>query len=195
MIQPKDGVFERYREMKHLPNILSGFRIALVPLFVAVWRLGGEYGRLWAAGIFLLAAVTDFLDGYLARKYHYITNLGKILDPAGDKLMTLAMVLCLSLDGIIPGWIFWFYLVKEGLMAAGGLFVRAAGVKDVPPSNFVGKTATFVLFCTGAALMIFKMPPAAARALMVLAVLVSLAALLSYVPSLLALLKKRRAEN
>lgn len=181
--------------MKHLPNILSGFRIALVPLFVAVWRLGGEYGRLWAAGVFLLAAVTDFLDGYLARRYNAISNLGKILDPAGDKLMTLAMVLCLSLDGIIPRWIFWFYLTKEGLMAAGGLLVRATGEKNVPPSNFAGKTATFVLFCTGAALMIFRLPPTAARALMILAVLVSLTALFSYVPSLLALLKKRRTER
>ena len=171
-------------QMKNIPNILSSIRILLVPVFVAVFLSGGENCQLWAAAIFLAASLTDFLDGYLARRYNCISDLGKILDPAGDKLMTISMVVCLALRHVIPAWIPWFYAVKEILMVSGSLIWHSRLDNEVPSSNLMGKTATFVLFVVGVALMALPLPPAAANALIVLTVILSLAALISYTVTL-----------
>lgn len=176
--------------MKKLPNILSSIRILLVPVFVAVFFLGGEHGQLWAAGVFLAAAATDFLDGYLARRFSCTSNLGRILDPAGDKLMTLAMVICLAVRHIIPAWIPWFYGVKEVLMIGGSLLTSGKHIKHVPASNIFGKTATFALFGVGVALMVFPLPAAVADVLITLTVILSLAALISYTAGFSKLVKK-----
>ncbi len=175
--------------MKSVPNMISAFRIILVPVFVLVYFTAGEYARYWAALIFLLAAVSDFLDGYLARKYNSISNLGKILDPVGDKLMTLALAVCLTADGVIPGWIFWFFLVKELVVVVGGLLYRGRMDREVPASNIVGKTATFALFCVGLSIMLFKIPESAATPLMIAMVAISTAALLSYGPMIVKIFK------
>ena len=86
---------------KNVPNILSAFRIALVPVFVAAYFLDGGKVKVFAAAVYALATLTDFLDGFIARKYNLITNLGRVLDPIGDKLMTLAVVSCITIDRII----------------------------------------------------------------------------------------------
>lgn len=181
--------------MKYLPNILSSIRILLVPVFVAVFFLGGEHGQLWAAGIFLAAAATDFLDGYIARRFKCSSNLGKILDPAGDKLMTLAMVICLAVRRIIPAWIPWFFGVKELLMVCGTLLMSGKQDRQVPPSNLLGKTATFAIFGVGVALMVFPLPSSAANGLILLTVILSLAALISYTVSFSRLIKMRSSSN
>lgn len=178
--------------MRHIPNLLSAIRIALVPIFALVFLFGGRYAMYWAALIFLAAAITDFLDGYIARKYNYITNLGKILDPAGDKLMTLAMVICLAARGTIPGWIPWFFLTKEILMTAGGVLLRGRITDGMPASNIIGKTATCVLFCVGVALMVLPVPETLARLLIVAAVLLAFAAFVSYLILFAGLVRKHK---
>ncbi len=181
--------------MRYLPNILSGLRILLVPVFLLVFFCGGEQAMIWAALVFLLAAITDFLDGHIARKYNYITNLGKILDPVGDKLLTLAMVACLAIRRVIPVWIPWFYLIKEVLMAFGGLLLQSKISREMPASNLIGKTATFVLFCVGVSLMLFDIPPAAAEAMIIITVLLSLAALISYVAMFTGMVKSHKTKG
>ena len=91
----------------NLPNKISLTRICLIPVFVAVFFLDGvlpfNYGI--AAIIFAVAALTDFVDGKIARKYNLVTNLGKFLDPIADKvLISIAMVLLLTLKGGFYGW-------------------------------------------------------------------------------------------
>lgn len=181
--------------MKNVPNILSAFRIFLVPVFVTVFFLGGQYAHYWAAAVFLIAALTDFLDGYLARKYEHVTNLGKFLDPAGDKLMTLAMVICLSVEDIIPKWVPWFFIVKECLMVLGGIFYQQRISKDMLGANIIGKTATFALFCVGLSLMLFKIPRTVATWLMVVTAGLALAAFISYCVMLVGILKSRKAKS
>ena len=78
----------------NLPNKLSTLRICLVPLFVAAYFLPYSWGAYVAVGIFILAAVTDFLDGYIARKYNMTTDLGKLLDPIADKILVAAALFC-----------------------------------------------------------------------------------------------------
>ena len=80
--------------MRHLPNILSGMRLILVGVFVMLFRAGRI---LPALCIFLLAFFTDILDGYLARAHGWVTDIGKLLDPLADKMMTLAALGCIYL--------------------------------------------------------------------------------------------------
>ena len=79
----------------NLPNKLSILRICLVPLFVVAYFLPYHWGSYVAVGLFILAAATDFLDGYVARKYHMITDLGKLLDPIADKILVCAALFCI----------------------------------------------------------------------------------------------------
>ena len=87
-------------KLKNIPNILSFIRIGLVFVFIALFFTNHIYLSLL---IFLLAGATDVVDGYLARRFNWITNLGKILDPFADKMMQVSVLLCLSLcTGLAP---------------------------------------------------------------------------------------------
>ncbi|MCH5156890.1 MAG: CDP-alcohol phosphatidyltransferase family protein [Clostridiales bacterium] len=77
-----------------LPNKLSTLRICMVPLFIVAYFLPYEWGAYVAVGIFILAAFTDFLDGYIARKYNLVSDLGKLLDPIADKILVCAALFC-----------------------------------------------------------------------------------------------------
>ena len=79
----------------NLPNKLSLVRICLVPFFVAAYFLPYYWGAYVAVALFLIAAATDFLDGYIARKYQMITDLGKLLDPIADKVLVCAALFCI----------------------------------------------------------------------------------------------------
>lgn len=180
--------------MKNIPNIISAIRILLVPVFVLTFLMGGDNGGFWAAMVFLAAALSDFLDGFLARKLNCTSELGRILDPAGDKLMTLAMVTCLAVREIIPAWVPLFFLIKEVLMLTGGLLIHGKIKLEMPASNIIGKTATFFLFCVGLILMLFDVTPSAASWLMVLAVLLTSAAFVSYLIMFAGIWKKRKSQ-
>ena len=78
----------------NLPNRLSLMRICLVPFFIAAYFLPFSWGAFVAVGIFIVAAATDFLDGYIARKYNLVTDLGKLLDPIADKILVCAALFC-----------------------------------------------------------------------------------------------------
>lgn len=80
----------------NLPNKLTVLRICMIPLFIAAYFLPYFWGAYVAVGIFVLAAFTDFLDGYIARKYHLVTDLGKLLDPIADKILVTAALFCVA---------------------------------------------------------------------------------------------------
>ena len=127
----------------NLPNALTIFRLLLVPVFTYLYA---HSSYAWGLIVFVTAALTDMLDGYLARKYHQITNFGKLADPLADKLMTLSMLYCLCKSGYVPWWILYIILAKELVLIIGGtLLVRCRNV--VPYSNWAGKitTVTFIV--------------------------------------------------
>ncbi|MEG1710172.1 MAG: CDP-diacylglycerol--glycerol-3-phosphate 3-phosphatidyltransferase, partial [Clostridia bacterium] len=86
----------------NLPNKLSVLRIVLVPIMAIVYVLPLPYVEIWAIAIFAIAAFTDFLDGYIARKYNMVTNLGKLLDPIADKLLITFALFIIVEQNILP---------------------------------------------------------------------------------------------
>ncbi len=166
----------------NIPNMLSIFRLCLVPVFVVLYFSGLDHAALWAALVYALATFTDFLDGYLARRFNLITNLGKVLDPLGDKMFTFAVLACITIDGIIPVWVLVVFAVKEASMGLGGLLIHRRAKVEIPPSNYLGKTATVLFFVICAGLILFPdIPHIVAVGAISLCLVVSLAAFVSYI--------------
>ncbi|HZK86939.1 MAG TPA: CDP-diacylglycerol--glycerol-3-phosphate 3-phosphatidyltransferase [Syntrophomonas sp.] len=124
----------------NIPNSLTLLRIFLIPVFVVVLVVRIPHGDLLAAVIFVAAALTDSLDGYLARKYKQITKLGIILDPIADKLLITAALICLVELGRIPGWIAIVILGRE--FAVSGLRAVKAEEGIIIPASKLGKFKT-----------------------------------------------------
>ncbi len=126
---------------KHVPNILTMCRFALIPpIFISI--INHNYV---AAFIFLtLSGITDILDGAIARKFNFITNFGKLIDPLADKTTQISTLIALSLAGIIPYWILILVFIKETIMIAGASFLY--GKKLVVSSRWYGKLATVVFY-------------------------------------------------
>ena len=94
-----------------LPNILTYARIAMVPVVVGCVVYEGDWARWLALAVFIVAGITDFFDGYLARAWAQQSNLGRMLDPIADKLLVAAVLLALTREGTIAGYSLWAALV------------------------------------------------------------------------------------
>lgn len=166
--------------MKHISNILTAIRLLLVPVFPAAYFSGHPQAHFIAVCIFLTAGFTDFLDGYIARRYDMITELGTVLDPLADKLMLLTVLTTLSISGTLPVWLVVVIALKELFMIFAGTFLYFKKSRFVIPSNYFGKAATALLFL---AIPIWIMKPgnAISSVLILIAMIFMMAALLSYI--------------
>ena len=120
----------------NVPNALTMLRMALIPVYWALMMNDHKYAAL---AVFIVASLTDLADGYIARKYHLITDFGKLMDPLADKLMVLSVMLSLALKGIAPWIALAIILAKEGLMVLGGALLYKRGV--VVYAIWIGKIA------------------------------------------------------
>lgn len=127
----------------NIPNFLSVFRIFLVPLFVYLFLFAEEH--LWAVIVFLAAGVTDVVDGVLARRFNWISNVGQILDPFADKCMQLAALFCLGMSGLAPWWIVAVLMLKEFSLLVGSFCVLKRK-KLYVKSNWYGKLGTVAFY-------------------------------------------------
>lgn len=126
-----------------IPNLLSLFRIGLIPLFVWLYCVKQEF--LWTAGILLLSGITDLVDGWVARRFHMTSDLGKILDPVADKLTQGAMLFCLISRFPLMLATLLLLILKELFTGAMGLLViRRTG--QVFGAKWHGKAATCLLY-------------------------------------------------
>jgi cardiolipin synthase len=128
-------------ELLTIPNLLSLARIGLIPVFMSFLLTGQDA---LALGVLVVTAVTDFLDGFLARRLHQVTRLGRVLDPIADRLMILTATLGLMYRGFLPLWLVLAVLARDVAMLALGILI--ARYQIVPPRvTFAGKTATALL--------------------------------------------------
>src|SRR6185295_18672231 len=140
--------------MLNIPNLLSIFRILLVPPLVVVLLTKFEGKEWWGLSLFLLAAVMDFFDGYLARRRQQVTRLGTLLDPAADKiLISAAFISLVELDPhIVPAWMVVVIIARE--FAVTSLRGFAAAENLVIPAGMSGKIKTIVQIVSIALLII-----------------------------------------
>ena len=141
-------------DKKQIPNILSVVRLLLVPVFVAVFFSGISNARLWALLVFAIAEFTDVLDGYLARRNDWITDIGKILDPLADKLLQAAAIICLAITDHTFIWLAALFFAKECCMFAGA-FIVLKKHKEIAVSSWYGKMASTVFAGVVMALIIW----------------------------------------
>jgi CDP-diacylglycerol--glycerol-3-phosphate 3-phosphatidyltransferase len=143
--------------MLNLPNLLSIFRILLVPPLVVVLLTKFEDKEWWGLGLFLLAALMDFFDGYLARRRRQVTRLGTLLDPAADKILISAAFISLVEMGEAQAWMVVVIIARE--FAVSALRSVAAAESLVIPAGFSGKLKTVVQIVAVAALIIHNQLP------------------------------------
>ena len=123
-----------------LPNLLTLARIAAVPVVLVLLLSGSRNSGIWAAAIFGMAAATDFIDGWLARKWGVVTVLGKFLDPLADKLIVMvALIMLIPLDRV-PAWAVFIILARE--MIVTGLRSIASSEGVVIDASDLGKYKT-----------------------------------------------------
>ncbi len=134
-----------------IPNILTTVRLIIIPFFA--YSVLTEKNVWISVSLFLLSGITDIVDGWIARKFNMITDVGSVYDPLVDKLMQITAVVCLAITEIIPMWVIWFVFIKEFTMIVTGsvLYIK----KIVVHSNWYGKAATVFFYTVIFILIVF----------------------------------------
>lgn len=171
-----------------IPNILTMVRIALLPAVVWRYRIGDSLGALLA---YMIAMLTDAIDGIIARRFNQITALGKLLDPIADKLSLVTLLWLFVADGQISWWILGIVLIKECCMIIGAGIALKHGI--VVYAHSIGKVTT-VAFVASIILRFINVQPAA-DILLFISVVLSLAAFVWYSRDLKSKLDAKEAET
>lgn len=127
-----------------VPNLLSFARLAILPWLYVTTADGTSEGLLRGLVIGFVFGITDWIDGYVARRFNQVTKLGKLLDPVSDRLFILTVVIALVVVDLLPLWVVIAIAVRDVLMLTIGLIMLARGVQP-PAVTRLGKTATFGL--------------------------------------------------
>lgn len=123
----------RHNPVFNLPNILTMMRIAAIPLMAVLLMSPSQPAGFWAAAVFAIASITDWLDGYLARRMGIVTVFGKFLDPIADKLIVMAALIMILPFGRVPAWMVLIILGREiiitglrGIASSEGIVIQAS---------------------------------------------------------------------
>ena len=125
-----------------IPNVISLVRLACLPIFL--WLLFSRENRAAAAWLLAALGTTDWIDGYIARHFHQVSTLGKVLDPVADRLLFFVGVGGILPDGSVPAWFAWAVLVREAMVAAATVGLAALGARRIDVTWW-GKAGTFGL--------------------------------------------------
>jgi cardiolipin synthase len=145
--------------MKHIPNIITVLRIIMAPLFPFFYfSTQFSNGRMLALAVFIIAGFSDLLDGFLARKFDVVSQIGVALDPLADKLMLISVLISLWIDHLIPLIIPIIVITKEVFMIILSSILYYRRDRFVIPSNFFGKFSTFLFFVSIFITLLFNTP-------------------------------------
>ncbi len=122
-------------------NKLTLLRVILIPVYLIIWHLDFAYNNIVALIIFIVASVTDFIDGYVARHYNQVTDFGKFMDPLADKVLVLTSMICFCAMGRFPAWALVIVMARE--FAVSGLRMVAVDNGRVIAAGWSGKVKTF----------------------------------------------------
>ncbi len=130
-----------WQQWRTVPNMLSTLRLLLVPVFLLLIL---NHQNWQAVVVLVVASITDYLDGYFARKFKQVTRLGQLLDPAADRLYIFATFVGLSVVGYIPSWLAIVIIARDALMLIGYPILANHGYGPLP-GHYLGKAGTFAL--------------------------------------------------
>ena len=134
-----------FKDITKIPNLISLFRISLlIPLFFLLNDL--DSNRFEVITIILIAFISDLSDGFIARKFNQITDLGKLIDPIGDKLFVIVLIIKFYTTGEVDAFYFWVILLRDVIIFSGGLIVKQM-IGKVMASNLLGKITIFAIGC------------------------------------------------
>lgn len=160
-----------------MPNIITSFRFFLAVLFFYSFLNWSVYASIT---IFAASGISDMMDGYLARKYDMVTDVGKVLDPLADKIMTMCVVAALYLKEIVPMWFLVFIFIKEIAMIIGAFYLYTRKEKVVVYANKYGKAATIAFYVCIISILLFPQHVKVFAAILIISLIV---AFLSYLKS------------
>ena len=138
-------------------NKITLIRIAMVPLFIVLYKIPSELCHWLAAATFVIAAITDGVDGYVARHYNQVTNFGKFIDPLADKLLVTAALICFVADGSVPDWVTVIILAREFMVTS--LRTVAVTQNVVIAASIWGKLKTVVQIVLVVAILVLPQNP------------------------------------
>lgn len=193
-----------------IPNLLSAIRILIIPLFIYLFYNGKIF---YSFIVILISGITDALDGFIARRFNQISNLGKLLDPLADKLNQVAIVLVLFLkfnsskdyNIHLFSYVFIIFFIKELIMVIGALILLLLGATPTS-AEFYGKAATAVFYTVmglilafgrnfGAFSKYYEMSDKLVVGLVILSAMLTIIALFAYIPGSLKQAKIKLKEN
>lgn len=203
-----DNVKDLFENWNTIPNWLCFLRIALIPVFSVLFI---KENYIPAFIIMIVAALTDAVDGKIARRFNMVSNLGKILDPIADKLSQMAIVVILivkfwSFEGILK-YLFFLFIIKELIMILGGALLLSKGLRPVAAEMW-GKVATTVFYVFMIAIIalggsngalvgvwIFKELPATVITIMVIiSAILAFVSLFGYAPGFIKQIKENKEQ-
>lgn len=124
-----------------VPNAISVVRLLCVPVFL--WLLFSQEDRLAAAWLLAALGATDWVDGWIARRFDQVSALGKVLDPTADRIMLITAIVAIAIDGSVPWWFAALALGREALVSVAALVLGALGARRIDVTWW-GKTGTFL---------------------------------------------------
>jgi cardiolipin synthase len=127
-----------------IPNALSLGRLACVPAFL--WLMFGRRNRVAAAVLLGSLGVTDWVDGYVARRFNQVSTVGKVLDPTADRVLLVTGIVAILVDGAVPRWVGWLAVSREVTVGVGAATLAAMGARRVDV-QWAGKCGTFGMMC------------------------------------------------
>ncbi len=146
------GKIRKREQILTVPNLFSLMRLLMIPWII--WLYRKEQNDLMAAAVLALSGITDILDGFIARRFGMVSDLGKLLDPVADKLTQGAVIICLAFRYPLMWGLICFFVIKELCMGVIGLYAIHRQ-KRVNSSKWYGKLNTAILYVTMALLILF----------------------------------------